>query len=232
MEPALACLHKLVREREGERGKRKRRAIIFNGKKQSLFLQVSHAYIQGESSPSGALDDGTVVARVVAAAASASARPGAPPAIALGALQTLLAACTADHFVPHGDTLMAAVRAQFAAALGGPDPARGAARGALLQTLATSLKRVAHAAPLSRDVSGAELGWGVRRGGGDGGHLGAAAADAGAHSSVPHVAVAHEKQLANVCVCKAGTRVGAGLKGAPVGVPNVARCSARHVDRK
>ena len=150
VEPALTCLHKLV----------------------------SHAYLQGESTAGGGLDDGTPVARVVAAAVTAAAHPSPSPSTALGALQTLLAASTAEHFVPHGDTLMACVRAQFAAALGGAPSARAAARGALMQTLATSLKRVAHAAPLSRDVSDMELRGGARvqGGGGDGGHLGAPAA--------------------------------------------------------
>ena len=179
VEPALSCLHKLVwtgggRERRG----RPRGARGAHHPPPRPSRKVSHAYLQSESTPHGALNDGTPATRVVAAAAAAAARPGAPPPVALAALRALLTACTADHLVPHGDALLAAVRAQFGAALGGGAGGVGAAaRGALAQTLAAALARVTQR-PLSRDGSAADLVVGTARARwapGDGGHLGASA---------------------------------------------------------
>ena len=148
--PALGCLHKLV----------------------------SHAYVQAESSPAGGLDDGTPVAALVSAAsaAAASAAAAADPRLQLSALRALLTAATADHFVPHGDALLACVRPAFRLGVAGAGPdVRAAARGALLQTVAAVLKRVADepGRPLSsREAS--SVGGGGGGGGslaGDGGHL-------------------------------------------------------------
>jgi len=159
--PALGCLHKLV----------------------------SHAYVQSESSPGGGLDDGTPVAALVSAAAAAAAAASAAgdARLQLSALRALLTAATADHFVPHGDALLACVRPAFALGVAGAGPdVRAAARGALLQTVAAVLKRVGDepGRPLSRDPSSVGGGGGstvALNGGnvGDGGHLfggGAAAA--------------------------------------------------------
>ena len=65
------------------------------------------------------------------------------PSVQLAVLQALLTATTAEHFVAHGDCLMQAVRTAFNIAIGSdvPDTQR-TARGALLQMLNTTLKRV------------------------------------------------------------------------------------------
>ncbi len=114
-EPALACLHKLV----------------------------AYAYLQGETRPSGRLDDTTslvtsVVAMTVKAGASTTA------SVQLSVVKTLLTLATAEHFMCHGDTLMQAVRTVFNIAVGGAaDDIKSTAKSALLQMLNTIVKRVA-----------------------------------------------------------------------------------------
>lgn len=67
------------------------------------------------------------------------------PSVQLGMVRALLTAATAEHFVPHGDCLMQAVRAVFNLAIGSSDPGiQATAKSALLQMLNTVLKRVDH----------------------------------------------------------------------------------------
>ena len=117
VEPALACIHKLV----------------------------AYAYIQGETRGSGRLDDveNTVTMVVTMAARAAQTAPNA--SVQLTAVKTLLTATTAEHFIPHGDCLMLAVRTAFNIAInGGNRDVCNAAASALLQMMNTILKRVAH----------------------------------------------------------------------------------------
>ncbi|KFM27432.1 Brefeldin A-inhibited guanine nucleotide-exchange protein 2 [Auxenochlorella protothecoides] len=115
MDPALGTLHKLV----------------------------AHAFLQGESSSSGRGDDGTIVTQVVTMVARTGV--STTPAVQLGMVRALLTAVTAEHFVPHGDCLMQAVRAVFNLAIGSSDPGiQATAKSALLQMLNTVLKRVDH----------------------------------------------------------------------------------------
>lgn len=113
-EPALACLHKLV----------------------------AYAYLQGETRPSGRLDDTTslvtsVVGMTVKAGASTTA------SVQLSVVKTLLTLATAEHFMCHGDTLMQAVRTVFNIAVGGAaEDIKSTAKSALLQMLNTIVKRV------------------------------------------------------------------------------------------
>jgi hypothetical protein len=76
-EPALSCLHKLV----------------------------AYAYLQGETSSTGRLDDPD---NVVTAAVVMTARSGdsASPAVQLHVIKALLTFVTAEYFVAHGDCLM------------------------------------------------------------------------------------------------------------------------------
>ncbi|KAL4515001.1 hypothetical protein Ndes2526B_g03682 [Nannochloris sp. 'desiccata'] len=113
-EPALACLHKLV----------------------------AYAYLQGETRPSGRLDDTTslvtsVVGMTVKAGASTTA------SVQLSVVKTLLTLATAEHFMCHGDTLMQAARTVFNIAVGGAaEDIKSTAKSALLQMLNTIVKRV------------------------------------------------------------------------------------------
>lgn len=115
-EPALSCLHKLV----------------------------AYAYLQGESRPSGRTDDATnLVVQVVGMASRCG--DATSPAVQLAVVRGLLTFATADHFQPHGDCLMQAVRTVFNLAVGGANAdAQNTARSALLQMVNTILKRVAH----------------------------------------------------------------------------------------
>lgn len=114
-EPALACLHKLV----------------------------AYAYLQGETRPSGRLDDpDNLVTRVVVM----TARCGdtSSPPVQLAVVRALLTLATAEHFVAHGDCLMLAVRTVFNIAMGGVNTdIQNTAKSALLQMMNTILKRVA-----------------------------------------------------------------------------------------
>ncbi|KAK9788000.1 hypothetical protein WJX73_004027 [Symbiochloris irregularis] len=123
MEPALNCLHKLV----------------------------AHAYLQGESTSSGRLNDDTIVANVMTTVAKCGEHSS--PQVQLAVLQALLTATTAEHFVAHGDALMQAVRTAFNIAIGSEVlNTKRTAQGALLQMLNTTLKRVT-LFPLSRGKS-------------------------------------------------------------------------------
>ena len=118
IDPALSCLHKLI----------------------------AYAYLQGETRPSGRLDDAkNTVNTVVLMAARAASTPYSNSKVQLTAVKTLLTASTAEHFVPHGDCLMLAVRTAFNIAINGStDDVKNAASSALLQMMNTILKRVAH----------------------------------------------------------------------------------------
>ncbi|KAL6766957.1 hypothetical protein ACKKBG_A38045 [Auxenochlorella protothecoides x Auxenochlorella symbiontica] len=109
----------------------------------TLHKLVAHAFLQGESSSSGRGDDGTIVTQVVTMVARTGV--STTPAVQLGMVRALLTAVTAEHFVPHGDCLMQAVRAVFNLAIGSSDPGiQATAKSALLQMLNTVLKRVDH----------------------------------------------------------------------------------------
>jgi len=114
-EPALACIHKLV----------------------------AYAYLQGETRPSGRLDDAdNVVTRIV----GMTARCGnsSTPAVQLAVVRALLTLATAEHFAAHGDCLMLSVRTVFNIAMGGVNAdIQNTAKSALLQMVNTILKRVA-----------------------------------------------------------------------------------------
>ena len=118
IDPALSCLHKLI----------------------------AYAYLQGETRPSGRLDDvKNMVNVVVLMAARAANRMSLNSKVQLTAVKTLLTASTAEHFVPHGDCLMLAVRTAFNIAVNGSTKdVQNAAASALLQMMNTILKRVAH----------------------------------------------------------------------------------------
>ena len=114
-EPALACLHKLV----------------------------AYAYLQGETRPSGRLDDpSSLVTQVVIMTARAGSSTNA--AVQLAVIKTLLTLGTAEHFLCHGDTLMQAVRTVFNIAVGASgEDIKNTARSALLQMLNTIVRRAA-----------------------------------------------------------------------------------------
>ena len=118
IDPALSCLHKLI----------------------------AYAYLQGETRPSGRLDDvKNMVNTVVLMTAKAANRMSLNSKVQLTAVKTLLTASTAEHFVPHGDCLMLAVRTAFNIAVNGSTKdVQNAAASALLQMMNTILKRVAH----------------------------------------------------------------------------------------
>lgn len=118
IDPALSCLHKLI----------------------------AYAYLQGETRPSGRLDDAeNTVNTVVLMAARAASTPYSNSKVQLTAVKTLLTASTAEHFVPHGDCLMLAVRTAFNIAINGStDDVKNASASALLQMMNTILKRIAH----------------------------------------------------------------------------------------
>lgn len=75
-EPALGCLHKLV----------------------------GHAYLQGESTAPGKLDDPNLVSRVTAIVSKCGETPDSK--VQLAVLRALLTITTAEHFVLHGDCLL------------------------------------------------------------------------------------------------------------------------------
>lgn len=117
VEPALACLHKLI----------------------------AYAYLQGETRPSGRLDDSNNVVVSVVKMAAKAVTTAPNHTVQLAAVKTLLTSTTAEHFVPHGDCLMLAVRTAFNIAVNGSTKdVKNAAASALLQMLNTIFKRVAH----------------------------------------------------------------------------------------
>ncbi len=111
-----------------------------------LHKLIAYAYLQGETRPSGRLDDAkNTVNTVVLMAARAASTPYSNSRVQLTAVKTLLTASTAEHFVPHGDCLMLAVRTAFNIAINGStNDVKNAAASALLQMMNTILKRVAH----------------------------------------------------------------------------------------
>ncbi|KAG2495708.1 hypothetical protein HYH03_006308 [Edaphochlamys debaryana] len=120
LEAALGCLHKLV----------------------------AHAWLQGESSSSGAASDADVVSRVIRTVikcgeTGANGLGAGGEALQLSVIRALLTFTTAEHFVAHGDCLLAAVRMVFNLALGAEDDIiKRTASNALLQMLNTITKRV------------------------------------------------------------------------------------------
>jgi hypothetical protein len=113
-EPALSCMHKLV----------------------------AYAYMQGETGPSGRLDDeANLVTQVVALTSKCG--ESSSPATQLQVVKALLTYATAEHFMAHGDCLMQAVRTVFNIAIGAESlDIQNTARSALLQMVNTVLKRV------------------------------------------------------------------------------------------
>uniref|UniRef100_A0A061RZZ7 Brefeldin a-inhibited guanine nucleotide-exchange protein 2 n=1 Tax=Tetraselmis sp. GSL018 TaxID=582737 RepID=A0A061RZZ7_9CHLO len=113
VEPALSCLHKLV----------------------------GHAYLQGESSPSGRLDEANLVSKIVALMAKCGENPS--PGVQLAVIRGLLTLATAEHFVLHGECLLQSIRTVFNLAIGSDNgDIQRTASNALLQMLNTVVKRV------------------------------------------------------------------------------------------
>ncbi len=110
----------------------------------TLHKLIAYAYLQGETRPSGRLDDtNNLVNMVVLMAAKAAATPYTNSKVQLTAVKVLLTASTAEHFVCHGDCLMLAVRTAFNIAINGKEKdVRNAGAGALLQMLNSILKRI------------------------------------------------------------------------------------------
>lgn len=110
----------------------------------TLHKLIAYAYLQGETRPSGRLDDtNNLVNMVVLMAAKAAATPYTNSKVQLTAVKVLLTASTAEHFVCHGDCLMLAVRTAFNIAINGKNTdVRNAGAGALLQMLNSILKRI------------------------------------------------------------------------------------------
>ncbi|GIL43151.1 hypothetical protein Vafri_977, partial [Volvox africanus] len=114
LEAALGCLHKLV----------------------------AHAWLQGESSSGGQANDADVVSRVIRTVIRCG-ETNAVEDMQLAVIRALLTFTTAEHFVAHGDCLLAAVRMVFNLALGAEDDIiKRTASNALLQMLNTITKRV------------------------------------------------------------------------------------------
>ncbi|KAG1671977.1 hypothetical protein FOA52_013349 [Chlamydomonas sp. UWO 241] len=108
-----------------------------------LHKLVSHAWLYGESSLFESLmDDGSdVVTQVIRMVVKCGEMPG--ESLQLQVVQALLTFTTAEHFVAHGDCLMAAVRTVFNLALGADaEIIKRTAGGALLQILNTVVKRI------------------------------------------------------------------------------------------
>ena len=127
VELALGCLHKLV----------------------------AHAWLHGESTPSGTMDmlsatgsvDGDdTVAQVVKMVIKCGETPH--ESLQLAVVRALLTFTTAEHFITHGECLLAAVRAVFNLALNSENPInKRTASNALLQMLNTIAKRVTQIQP-------------------------------------------------------------------------------------
>ncbi|KAF6256772.1 hypothetical protein COO60DRAFT_1627056 [Scenedesmus sp. NREL 46B-D3] len=127
VELALGCLHKLV----------------------------AHAWLHGESTMSGtmdmlsahgSLDDDDTVANVIKMVIKCGETNN--EALQLAVVRALLTFTTAEHFIAHGECLLAAVRAVFNLALGSENPVnKRTACNALLQMLNTICKRVTQIQP-------------------------------------------------------------------------------------
>ncbi|WIA39187.1 hypothetical protein OEZ86_005312 [Tetradesmus obliquus] len=127
VELALGCLHKLV----------------------------AHAWLHGESTASGtmdmlsahgSLDDDDTVANVIKMVIKCGETNN--EALQLAVVRALLTFTTAEHFIAHGECLLAAVRAVFNLALGSENPVnKRTACNALLQMLNTICKRVTQIQP-------------------------------------------------------------------------------------
>jgi hypothetical protein len=135
VELALGCLHKLV----------------------------AHAWLHGESGASGsmdllsaqgAVDSDDTVAQVVKMVIKCGETSN--EALQLAVVRALLTFTTAEHFVAHGECLLAAVRAVFNLALSSEDAVnKRTACNALLQMLNTIAKRVTQVQPrLGSECSG------------------------------------------------------------------------------
>lgn len=115
VEAALGCLHKLV----------------------------AHAWLQGESSSGGQADRADVVSTVIRTVIHCGEAGDTSEAQQLAVVRALLTFTTSEHFVAHGDCLLAAVRMVFNLALGaGEEVIKRTASNALLQMLNTIAKRV------------------------------------------------------------------------------------------
>ncbi|CAD7697716.1 unnamed protein product [Ostreobium quekettii] len=113
VEPALGCVHKLV----------------------------AYAWVQGESSPTGHMDDGTLVTEIVAMVIKCSELPSEQ--VYLAVVRALLTFATAEHFVAHGQCLLLVVRTVFNLAVGVEDAnLKRTSCNALLQMLNTTVKRI------------------------------------------------------------------------------------------
>ncbi|KDD72004.1 hypothetical protein H632_c4013p0, partial [Helicosporidium sp. ATCC 50920] len=109
----------------------------------TLHKLVAYAFVRGESTPGGRPEDDSPVAQVVRACARCAESSSAQ--VQLAVVRSLLTLATAEHFAPHGDLLLRAVRGLFNLALSGAG--QGvllAARSALLQALNTVVRRQAH----------------------------------------------------------------------------------------
>ncbi|KAF8064597.1 BIG3 [Scenedesmus sp. PABB004] len=121
-----------------------------------LHKLVAHAWLHGESTPGGtmdmlsahgSLDDDDTVANVIKMVIKCGETSN--EALQLAVVRALLTFTTAEHFIAHGECLLAAVRAVFNLALGGSDNPvnRRTAANALLQMLNTICKRVTQIQP-------------------------------------------------------------------------------------
>ena len=77
---------------------------------------MAHAWLQGESSSGGQASDADVVSRVIrtvirAAESGGNGGGAAAEGMQLSVIRALLTFATAEHFVAHGDCLLAAVGA-------------------------------------------------------------------------------------------------------------------------
>jgi hypothetical protein len=109
----------------------------------ALHKLVAHAWLQGESGASEDLiaDDADIVTRVIKLVIKCGEINHS--GLQLSVIRALLTFTTAEHFVPHGDALMSAVRTVFNLALGSEDDnIKRTACNALLQILNTVAKRV------------------------------------------------------------------------------------------
>ena len=109
----------------------------------AIHKLVAHAWLQGESSTSEDLiaDESDVVTRIIKLVIKCGEISN--PTIQLSVIRALLTFATAEHFIAHGDSLMAAVRTVFNLALGSEDEnIKRTACNALLQMLNTIAKRV------------------------------------------------------------------------------------------
>ncbi|GLC63685.1 hypothetical protein PLESTF_000063200, partial [Pleodorina starrii] len=228
LDAALGCLHKLV----------------------------AHAWLQGESSSSGQASDADVVSRVIRTVircGEASSAGAAGEGMQLAVIRALLTFTTAEHFVAHGDCLLAAVRMVFNLALGAEgDIIKRTASNALLQMLNTITKRVT-AYQLFGGSSAATSRRSSLDGGSSqahshsqlmssppGGYAGGAGGATAAAERGPHQAgrLAEEQQAAEAALAAAAAAAAArwvasgGSKTDATGPPSLARDSAGVADSR